>query len=133
MKARINQLLKHRIIRFAFVGGLATFTHVAIAFSLLRFFSASVLMANIIGFSFAFCVSYLLQSLFVFQKSLTLKNAGRFFIVQFCALLLSQLISGLLPDTNSYLRVLLVVLMIPFITYLIHQIWTYKKCPSTNI
>lgn len=132
MKTLFNTLLTHKIVRFAFVGGLATFTHVAVAFAILRFLSHSVLIANLFGFSLAFGVSYFLQSSFVFKKSFTFQNAGRFFIVQFSALFISQFISGLFPETNSYLRVLLVVFMIPFVTYFIHNLWTYKKRPSTE-
>lgn len=125
-----NKLLAHRIVRFALTGGLATLTHIAVAFALLHFFSAHVFYANLAGFACAFGLSYLMQSLFVFRKALSLKNLVRFFTVQFSALLVSQLISELLQGTNDYLRVLLVVFMIPLVTYLIHRIWTYNQ-PST--
>lgn len=127
MKNVVTQLFHYRIVRFALTGGLATLTHLAIAFLFLRFFSPSVFVANLLGFSGAFGLSYLLQSLFVFKTSLSLKNAQRFFIVQFSALLISQLVSELFNNSNSYLRVLLVVLLIPFVTYLIHKMWTYKE------
>lgn len=127
MKNVITKLFSHTIVRFILAGGIATLTHISIAFGLLRFFNSSVLIANLLGFSGAFTLSYLLQSLFVFKKTLTLKNGKRFFIVQFSSLLISMLISELFRGTNSYLRVLLVVLMVPFVTYLIHKMWTYKE------
>ncbi|RXJ73501.1 polysaccharide synthesis protein GtrA [Veronia nyctiphanis] len=133
MKKTLNKLLEIRVIRYGLTGGLATFTHVAIAFSMLHFFTPSVFLANVVGFCCAFILSYLMQSLFVFQHALTLKNAQRFFIVQFAALLTAQLISELFRDTNSYLRVLLVVLLLPAITYLIHRFWTYRQDTGSPI
>lgn len=118
---------QYRIIRFICTGGLATLTHISVAFAVLNFITAPVWLANLIGFSCAFGVSYLLQTQFVFQKSLSWKNLTRFFIVQFSALLISQLVSEILADTNPYLRVLWVVGMIPIITYLIHRIWTFQE------
>lgn len=127
----VDKLLAHRIVRFALTGGLATLTHIVVAFALLHFFSACVFYANLTGFACAFGLSYLMQSLFVFRKTLSLKNLVRFFTVQFSALLVSQLISELLQGANDYLRVLLVVFMIPLVTYLIHRFWTYSQ-PSTS-
>lgn len=127
MKKYLTLLFNYRIARFFFAGGLATLTHIAIAFALLRFLGVSVLTANLLGFSGAFGLSYLMQSLFVFNKKLSLQNAKRFFSVQFSALLISQLISELFRNSNNYLQVLLVVLILPFITYFIHKVWTYQE------
>lgn len=127
MASLTEKLLAHRIVRFGLTGGLATLTHIVVAFALLRFLTTSVFIANLVGFGCAFGLSYLMQSLFVFQKSLSLKNAMRFFAVQFSALIISQLISELFQGTNSYLRVLLVVFMIPLVTYFIHRFWTYNE------
>ncbi|MEZ8141245.1 polysaccharide synthesis protein GtrA [Enterovibrio norvegicus FF-162] len=128
----VEKLLTYRLIRFGLTGGLASLTHIIIAFTLLLFFATNVFIANLIGFVCAFGLSYLMQSLFVFKKSLSLKNATRFFIVQFSALLIAQLISELFSETNSYLRVLLVVFMIPMVTYVIHRFWTYKETPPST-
>lgn len=121
-----EKLLQIRLVRFALTGGLATMVHIIVAFLCLHSLQATVFVANIAGFISAFLFSYLLQSLFVFRKKLSLSNALRFFMVQFCALLVAQLISELFQDTNSYLRVLLVVFMIPAVTYIIHKFWTYS-------
>ncbi|WP_407331660.1 GtrA family protein [Enterovibrio sp. 27052020O] len=132
MTSITNKLLAHRIVRFGLTGGLASLTHLCVAFALLHFFATNVFTANLIGFICAFGLSYLMQSLFVFKTALSRNNAMRFFVVQFSALLISQLISELLQDTNNYLRVLLVVFMIPLVTYFIHHFWTYKKRPSID-
>ncbi len=132
MKSILLTILHHKITRFVFVGGLATLTHIGVAFSAIYFSAIPVFIANIFGFSVAFGLSYLMQSLFVFRKSLTRKNAFRFFIVQFSALLISQIISGLFDTTNNYIQTLLIVFMLPVITYLIHNLWTYKQGPSAH-
>lgn len=128
----VEKLLSLRIVRFGLAGGIATLTHIGVAFTLLHVFSTNVFVANIFGFLCAFTLSYLLQSLFVFKKNLSLKHVKRFFMVQFSALLISQLISELFKDANSYLRVLLVVFMIPLVTYVIHRMWTYKDEPINH-
>lgn len=123
----LEKLFHYRFARFAFCGGLATLTHIGISFALLAFYNTHILTANIIGFIFAFILSYTLQSYVVFKKDFSFKNAIRFFTVQFTALLISQSISQLFQETNNYLRIIIIVFMIPFITYFIHQIWTYKE------
>ncbi|OEE68782.1 polysaccharide synthesis protein GtrA [Enterovibrio norvegicus FF-33] len=132
MSSLSEKFLAHRVARFGLTGGLASLTHISVAFAMLHFSASSVFAANLIGFACAFSLSYLMQSLFVFKKSLSLKNATRFFIVQFSALLISQLISESLSDTNNYLRVMLVVFMIPMVTYVIHRFWTYKETPPST-
>ncbi|MFD2177060.1 GtrA family protein [Veronia pacifica] len=126
MNNLLNRLLSVRLLRYVLTGGLATLTHIVVAFGALKFLTHSVFIANVMGFCCAFLLSYLMQSLFVFQQNLTLKNARRFFAVQFSALMIAQLISEIFQDTNSYLRVLMVVIMLPAITYLIHKFWTYR-------
>jgi putative flippase GtrA len=85
-----------------------------------------VLYANIVGFSIAFVFSYFAQTVLVFRHKVNLGNALRFFMVQFGALMISQAISELFSDWNSYIRILMVVVILPIITYLIHKVWTYS-------
>ncbi|MDD1782057.1 GtrA family protein [Enterovibrio sp. ZSDZ35] len=122
-----NNLLNIRIVRFALTGGLATLTHVVAAFAMIHFFTTPVFVANVVGFVCAFFLSYFLQSTFVFKQRLSLNNAFRFFIVQFSALLISQLISEAFQGASPYLRVLIVVVLIPLVTYIIHKVWTFSE------
>ncbi|MGF1706177.1 GtrA family protein [Enterovibrio baiacu] len=71
-------MLERRVVRFGGTGGLASFTHIVVAFSWLYLLSSSVFIANIVGFLCAFGLSYLLQSRFVFQVKITTQNAKRF-------------------------------------------------------
>ncbi|CAH0527247.1 GtrA family protein [Vibrio hippocampi] len=122
-----DKLLAIRIVRFGLVGGIATAIHLSVAFAFLYLIKDSVLLANILGFCLAFVFSYFAQTKLVFQRQLNLHNALRFFMVQFGALMLSQASSALLTHSNSYLKVLFVVIILPIITYLIHRFWTFAQ------
>ncbi|WP_234494995.1 GtrA family protein [Vibrio maritimus] len=125
MRALIDRLIQYRVIRFALTGGLATAIHIAVAFSFIHLVQDNVLYANVLGFSIAFLFSYFAQTILVFRRSVNISNALRFFMVQFGALMISQGISELFSDWNSYIRVLMVVVILPIITYIIHKMWTY--------
>ncbi|GAL24193.1 GtrA family protein [Vibrio variabilis] len=122
----LDRLLQFRLVRFALTGGVATAIHIAVAFVYLHLIQDNVFLANVIGFSLAFIFSYFAQTLLVFKNSVNWGNALRFFIVQFSALLVAQGISEIFSDMNSYLRVIMVVLILPIVTYIIHKVWTFS-------
>ncbi|MGL5291890.1 MAG: GtrA family protein, partial [Vibrionaceae bacterium] len=93
----------------------------------LYFFSSNTLIANVAGFSCAFGLSYYLQSYFVFKQKASAQNAWRFFVVQVGGLMIAQLISETLHSFSPYLRVVVVVGLIPLVTYFLHRIWTYSS------
>ncbi|WP_112478471.1 GtrA family protein [Vibrio variabilis] len=126
MKSMLDRLLKYRLVRFALTGGMATAIHIVVAFSFIHLIKDSVLYANMLGFSIAFLFSYFAQTVLVFRQKVNLSNALRFFMVQFGALMISQAISELFSDWNSYVRIMMVVVILPIITYLIHKVWTYS-------
>ena len=119
-------IFEHRIARFALVGGMATLTHITVAFIFIALAGDKVFLANLLGFGCAFSLSYFLQSLFVFKHKTSWRNAFRFFVVQLTGLLVAQSISQLLSTYSPYYRILLVVVLIPLVTYFIHKIWTFK-------
>ncbi|ASI89269.1 GtrA family protein [Vibrio mediterranei] len=131
MRALLDKLLQYRIVRFALTGGMATAIHIAVAFSYLHIVQDSVLFANIAGFSIAFIFSYFAQTILVFKHKVNWGNAAKFFMVQFGALMISQGVSELFSDLNSYIRVLVVVVILPVVTYLIHKIWTFSDDKNT--
>ncbi|MFA0438422.1 polysaccharide synthesis protein GtrA [Vibrio sp. 10N.286.49.C2] len=126
----LDKLLSIRIVRFALTGGLSTAIHISVAFLFLHFVQDNVLLANICGFSLAFIFSYFAQTILVFKNKVNWGNAARFFIVQFGALLVSQGISELFSDLNSYVRVLMVVIILPIVTYVVHKLWTFSDKPA---
>ncbi|MGF1751224.1 GtrA family protein [Vibrio cionasavignyae] len=126
MRSLLDRLLQYRIVRFALTGGMATAIHLVVAFSFLHLIQDNVLFANIAGFSLAFIFSYFAQTLIVFKNKVNWGNALRFFMVQFGALLVSQGISELFSDLNSYVRVVMVVVILPIVTYVVHKVWTFS-------
>lgn len=120
-----HRLLSRRIVRYIIAGGIATLIHLAVAFSYLRWAADDTLIANLLGFSCAFIFSYLVQSLWVFEHPIHPRNALKFLLVQLSALASAQLISEQALGLNSYFRVILVILILPLITFIIHRLWTF--------
>lgn len=133
MTVLLNRLLQYRIVRFILTGGMATAIHIAVAFLFLHFIQDNVLYANICGFTIAFFFSYFAQTLIVFQRKVNWGNAIRFFAVQFASLLAAQGISELFSSVNSYARVLIVVVILPIITYVVHKVWTFSEHQNSPI
>ncbi|MDD2266022.1 GtrA family protein [Sulfuricurvum sp.] len=122
----ISKLYQSKLIRYALIGGSSTLIHLGIAFLWLYFVNASLLFANMAGFSVAFMFSYTVQSRYVFLHSLSLPKAFRYFLVQFGALLASLFFSNILVGYNSYIKTLIVVILLPLITFVIHKVWTFR-------
>jgi putative flippase GtrA len=122
----LDRLLQFRLVRFAFTGGIATAIHISVAFVYLHWVQDHVLFANVFGFCLAFIFSYFAQTLLVFKNAVNWGNAARFFMVQFGALLVAQGISEVFSEMNSYLRVIMVVFILPIVTYVIHKLWTFS-------
>ncbi len=133
MTALLDRLLQYRIIRFILTGGMATAIHIAVAFLFLRFAQDNVLYANICGFTIAFFFSYFAQTLLVFKHKVNWNNAIKFFAVQFASLMAAQGISEIFSDVNSYARVLIVVVILPVITYIVHKVWTFSEPNNATI
>ncbi|MGV2990249.1 GtrA family protein [Vibrio sp. E150_011] len=132
MSDLLNRLLQYRIVRFGLTGGLATAIHISVAFVFLAYIKDNVFLANICGFTLAFIFSYFAQTVLVFRHKVNWGNAARFFLVQFGSLMAAQGISELfsnviLSDVNSYLRVIIVVFILPIITYVVHKVWTFSE------
>lgn len=124
---KIKHLFSHKIVRYVLVGGVSTLIHILIASLYIYFINDSVSQSNIIGFLVAYVFSYLVQSKLVFQHAVNLQKAIKYFIVQFGALLLAIFLSEIFDSYNSYLRTLIVVALLPFITFVIHRFWTFKE------
>lgn len=123
---KIKNLFQYKILRYAFIGGISTLIHIAVASSYIYFIDNSILQSNILGFLVAYIFSYLVQSKLVFEHTISIEKAIKYFIVQFSSLLLAILASEIFDSYNSYLRTLIVAVLLPFITFVIHKFWTFK-------
>ena len=122
IKAHILQLAK-----YGFFGVIATLVHLLSAWTIIYFFAASVFVANTFAFFTAFIFSYIFQTLYVFNTTFHFKKFIKFFLVQFGTFLFSYLASDMFPIQNSYLHTLLIVAIMPLITFVIHKFWTFKE------
>jgi putative flippase GtrA len=122
----ISKLYNSKLIRYALIGGFSTLIHLSIAFLWLYTINESLFFANSAGFSVAFMFSYMVQSRYVFLHTLSLSKAFRYFLVQFGALLTSIILSETLVGYNSYIKTLIVVMLLPLITFVIHKLWTFR-------
>ncbi len=121
IKTHILQLAK-----YGFFGVIATLVHLLTAWAIIYFFSASVFIANTFAFFTAFIFSYVFQTLYVFNTHFHIKRFMKFFLVQYGTFLFSYLLSDVFPITNGYLHTLLIVAIMPLITFVIHKFWTFK-------
>ncbi len=124
---KIQKLLTYKIVRYGLVGGISTFIHFSVASLYIYSISNSVFQANVVGFLVAYIFSYLMQSRLVFEHEINIKKAIKYFIVQFGVLLLAILASTLFESFNSYIRTLIITVLIPLITFMIHKFWTFKE------
>jgi putative flippase GtrA len=123
----LNSYLSLKIVKYAIVGIISTLIHIVLAFLFIYFISPSLLFSNIFGFSIAYIFSYIAQSTIVFDSELSVKKAIKYFIVQFSSLIISIQITNIIDEINVYLSVLLVVIIMPIITFVIHKLWTFSE------
>jgi len=116
-----------KLAKFGFFGILATLVHLLSAWTIIKIFAASVFLSNFIAFLTAFIFSYIFQTLYVFNTEFHPLKLLKFFTVQCGTFLFSYFISNLFPIQNSYLHTLLIVAIMPLITFLIHTFWTFKE------
>ena len=122
----IQKLFTYKIVRYGVVGGFSTFIHFLFAFLYIYSINSSVFQSNIVGFLIAYIFSYLMQSKFVFEHKVNIEKAVKYFIVQFGALLMAIAMSNLF-EYNSYIKTVIVVVLLPLITFVIHKFWTFKE------
>lgn len=115
-----------KLARYALIGGFSTLIHLGSAFLWLYTVNPSLFIANTAGFTIAFIFSYTVQSRYVFLHTLTFLKAFKYFIVQFGALLSALILSDMLVGVNNYVKTLLVVILLPLITFAIHKFWTFR-------
>jgi len=120
-----------QILRFAFIGILASACHFVIVYLLVSSFQFKALIANIFAFFCAFIVSYLGHSLWTFShiKHEHKLAVRKFFLVASIGFFLNE--SGyfllLTYTTLSYLMALLIILfIIPIITFILSKFWAFK-------
>ena len=116
-----------QLSKYGFFGVVATLIHLGSAMSLLYVTNISVFTANSIAFFIAFGFSYIFQTLYVFHSAFHLHKFIKFFLVQFGSFLLSYILSDVVPMENKYMHTLVIVAIMPLVTFTIHKFWTFKE------
>ena len=119
-------------MKYGLVGAISTFIHIAIASLYIYFLDENIFIANALGFCIAFSFSYTVQSLYVFEHNLEKGKFLKYFLVQMGALLLALFISSFLSLENLYIQTLIISILLPLITFVIHKLWTFKNTEDTN-
>ena len=115
-----------KLLKYGILGIIATLIHMISAFALLHFYNVHLFIANLFGFLIAFLFSYTMQSLYVFGHRLHPKKALRYFLVQFSSLLIAYFFSLLFEALNPYIKTLIIVFILPLVTFLLHHFWTFN-------
>ena len=115
-----------QIVKYGFLGVIATLIHLLSAWTIIYLFASTVFISNTVAFFIAFSFSYVAQTLYVFNSEFHILKFVKFFTVQFGTFLFSFFISNVVTIQSSYLHTLLLVAIMPLITFSIHKFWTFK-------
>ena len=115
-----------QLVKYGLLGVIATLIHLLSAWSILYIFGTTVFVANVFAFLIAFSFSYIAQTQYVFQSEFHIVKFFKFFGVQFFTFLFSYVVSNILQIGSNYLHTLLIVAIMPLITFTLHKFWTFK-------
>jgi putative flippase GtrA len=124
--------LSRQFVRFLWIGSAATAAHVAVAAHLIGNLAWSAPAGNAAAFACANLLSFLCQSLYVFDARPTPVRYGRFLGVSLVCLGAVAAVSWALEALGvHYLAAIAaVVLMVPFATFCVHSVWTFRSGES---
>jgi len=127
-KQQIQALYNSSLVRFAVTGVGATAIHVVVVAFLIELFNTDVGIANSVAFVIATCFSYTVNTYWSFSTVTSRRNAIRFVTASLGGLLLTYVISKFADSLGLHylLGIAMVVVIVPFYTYLAHRFWTYK-------
>ena len=112
--------------KYGLFGIISTLIHLFTAWLSIYIFDTTVFISNSIAFFTAFFFSYVFQTLYVFETEFHILKFLKFFVVQFGTFLLSFFASNIIVIENGYLHTLLIVAIMPLISFVIHKFWTFK-------
>lgn len=116
------------IVRFGLAGVVATLVHVLVAWLAMRVFQLHPALANGLAFLHANSLAYLINTRWTFRVSHSLLTWRRYLAVSLLGGLASVLISGAvaLVGGHELLGVVLVVCLLPLISFHAHRRYTFR-------
>ena len=127
---RYGQLLRKdaaRPVRFALVGLAATFTHVGLAWLILRMEPlANPYAVNCLAYAVGFFVSYFGHRYLTFG---TTGSIARFLLVATSGFALNNLLVAALlaASASSFLAILVATAIVPVLTYVASSLWVFRR------
>ncbi|WP_349606603.1 GtrA family protein [Cupriavidus sp. DF5525] len=116
-----------KILRFGLSGGAATATHLLVAWLVFTLVIQRADVANAAAFVVANIVSYVLHTLWSFSSRMGARQLVRFLGVSAVGLGLSTLIPAMVGHDRLWLGTLAVTLIVPPVTFVLHNSWTYRQ------
>lgn len=117
-----------RATRFGLSGLFVTALHAAIAASLIETILPRPALANGVAFVIATVTSYLINTYWSFSRRPVASNLLRFVAVACFGLMITMLVSGLAATAGFpyWVGIACVVAVVPPITFLLHNYWTFR-------
>jgi putative flippase GtrA len=118
-----------RVARFVVVGGVAFASYYGCMVATIRFTNSSQAVGAGAGFIVGTIVSYIGNSLLVFQARPTAGNLSRFWVVTLAGFVLNICIASVLERLgfSPFFTALLIFLTVPILNYLGHRFWSFRN------
>jgi putative flippase GtrA len=118
------------ILTFGVVGVSATAAHYFTALILIEWGHVNLHLANFLGFSAGFGVSYLGQSIFTFKASLSWPTLAKYLVLAVSNYFISAITLEFLSDflnLSHRIALLIMVMILPLMSYFVSKKFIFKK------
>jgi putative flippase GtrA len=131
----VSSQLHRQGSRFIVTGVLATAIHAVIAIVFMQLIAPAPMLANGCAFAVATMFSYLANTLWSFSSSIRTRTFLRFLVVSAGGCLLAMGVAGAADRAgwNYLVGILLVVCVVPPVTFVAHRQWTYRVPAATSL
>lgn len=121
--------MSKKLLRFLLVGIFVTFVHLVIAFLMIYNSILNPPAANAIAFICSTFCSLVINTMWSFSSELNYKVLYRFLIISLVGLCLTIFVSWLSHEAGLHylIGIFFVVAIVPFITFTLHRLWTYRN------
>jgi putative flippase GtrA len=125
----INRQFVTRVFRFGVTGVLTTGFHVSIAVAMFNLVAPSQAIANGAAFIVATIFSYIVNTLWSFSTTIRRKNLLRYFFIASICFVVSIEVSEFAESmgVDYLLGIGAVAMIVPIISFILHQLWTYRQ------
>ena len=128
-KAFLGIVQSHsQIRRFLITGVINTAVHTCVAVTLIRALNASPPSANVVAFTTATLVSYVLNTLWSFSRPLSGVTLTRFVTVAVVGAIVTAVVAGIADILGAHylVGIACVAVTVAPITFMLHKHWTYR-------